>query len=81
MVHVEVRKNKNKYEEVNVRVVTRVGENTGENFEHCEGLGQNMEGKIRKEMNQPPKLNATQNNHFMHDTQKAIEEERECEDL
>jgi hypothetical protein len=48
MVHVEPLKKKNKYKEVNVRVVTCKGENMGDDLEHGEISGQKIDEKIRK---------------------------------
>jgi hypothetical protein len=56
MVHAEMHKNKKKNEEVNLRVVTHGWEKIGEEFEHEESLGQQVEGKVRKASHPPPKL-------------------------
>jgi hypothetical protein len=53
-------KNKKKNEEVDVWVVTRGGEKIGAYFEHGEGSGQNMDGKIRKETHPPPRFDVSQ---------------------
>jgi hypothetical protein len=60
MVHVEPCKNKKKNEEVDVWVVTQGGVNTGAEFEHGEGLGQNSKGNIRKEAYPPLNFDVAQ---------------------
>jgi hypothetical protein len=47
MVHAEPCKNKNKNEEADLWVVTCSGVKTGADFEHGEGLGQQLDEKIK----------------------------------
>jgi hypothetical protein len=64
MVHAEPCKNKKKNEEFHVRVVTRGGENIGVEFEHGEGSGHNLYGKIRKVECCLPKFDVSQQKKF-----------------
>jgi hypothetical protein len=54
---------------------------TGEDFEHGEGSGQKPDGKIRKAPHPPPKFDVAQQKQFLCDAQRALEEERACEEL
>jgi hypothetical protein len=48
MVHVKLRGNRKKDEEVDVRVINQGGVNIGMEFEIGESLGQRSEGEIRR---------------------------------
>jgi hypothetical protein len=45
----------------------------GVDLEQGESSGKNIEGKIRKVVQAPPKFDATQQNNFCDDTQRALE--------
>ena len=66
MVHVDPHKNNNKNEEVDIWVVTEGGANTRPNFEHGEGSGQNLDGKIRKAPHPPLKFDVVQEKKYLH---------------
>jgi hypothetical protein len=76
MVTAEPCENQKPKEEVDVWVVTQGGIQMGMDLEHGEILGQNIEGKIRKVAQAPPKFDVVQQKQFLHDAQRDLEEDR-----
>jgi hypothetical protein len=71
----------NPKEEVDVWVVTQGGIHTRVDLEQGESSGQNIEGKIRKVAQEPPKFNTVQQKKFLHDDKgpwKRIEHAKSC---
>jgi hypothetical protein len=54
---------------------------TGEYLEHDEGLGQKMDGNIRKAPQPPLKFEVAQQNQFLRNAHKALDDERVREEL
>jgi hypothetical protein len=60
---------------VKIQVVSCGGETTRAHFEHGECSGQQAEGNIKKPYQIHPNFDMAQKNKFMHDAQRALEEE------
>jgi hypothetical protein len=69
-------KNKKKNEEVDVWVVTQEGKRQEKTLSMVKAQVKIQMEKIRKAPHPPPKFDVSQQKQFLHDAQRALEEER-----